>query len=68
MRLYPAGATQAKQKSAQKQSIGEAKTIARCITRTSTKQAGRPADYTYNYGIAMGTYRITWLNMGIAMG
>ena len=38
-RLYPAGAMQAKQKSAQKQSIDEAKAITRCIT------AGRPADF-----------------------
>ena len=44
-RTYPAGATQTKQKSAQKQPIGETKTITKCIARTSKKYVGRPADF-----------------------
>jgi len=57
-RLYPAGAAQAKQKPAQKQSIGEAKDITRCITRTSTNHAGRPADFTilHSYSIPLSSH------------
>ena len=43
------GVGQRKQKSVEGATIGEAKAITRCITRTSTKHAGRPADYYVEY-------------------
>jgi hypothetical protein len=35
-----------------KQSIGEAKAITRCTTRTSTKHAGRPAKTHHNWVVS----------------
>ena len=41
-KAMPSQGNASKAKSVQKQSIGEAKVITKCIARTSTRHAGRP--------------------------
>jgi hypothetical protein len=45
------GGRSAKPKILEAATIGEAKAITRCITRTSTKHAGRPVDCIFIYPI-----------------
>jgi hypothetical protein len=46
-----------------KQSIGEAKSITKCITKTSTKHAGRPADSKFGE-LKMGPDQISQWTLG----